>query len=374
LITGLSPVFFAVEEPFPRSFSVHQEPAAAFGVETRALPLVEAMEPRRHFSASKDFANHILDSTSKHVAAFYYPSMEDPHGLTLFGNADLITSNSGNNSTTAFDLTGKLTGSPNPFDFAIDGPPQAAVEADTQGAFLVSGEDNQPASVLYATANGQIYGLVSAGTIGLALDDSSQGANFTGITIASNNLTTYVYACDMANARIDVYNDQFQLQSGYSFTDPNLPAGFVPDNVMEANDEVAVSYVKQVDGVPQKGDGIVDMYLASGALLGRISSGLYEPYGLTGAGSVGYGKYDNDLLIGDHFTGSIYAYTYSGQYVGSIRNSLGHQVVIPGLWSIVANDPSSGPGDIFYSAEPKHGTSGEVGDLKLLTGKDYGSP
>jgi uncharacterized protein (TIGR03118 family) len=337
LITGLSPVFFAVEEPFPRSFSVHQEPAAAFGVETRALPLVEAMEPRRHFSASKDFANHILDSTSKHVAAFYYPSMEDPHGLTLFGNADLITSNSGNNSTTAFDLTGKLT-------------------------------------VLYATANGQIYGLVSAGTIGLALDDSSQGANFTGITIASNNLTTYVYACDMANARIDVYNDQFQLQSGYSFTDPNLPAGFVPDNVMEANDEVAVSYVKQVDGVPQKGDGIVDMYLASGALLGRISSGLYEPYGLTGAGSVGYGKYDNDLLIGDHFTGSIYAYTYSGQYVGSIRNSLGHQVVIPGLWSIVANDPSSGPGDIFYSAEPKHGTSGEVGDLKLLTGKDYGSP
>jgi uncharacterized protein (TIGR03118 family) len=367
-----SPATRFLKELFP----VNRAPSPAIGVKAQALPLVEAMESRRHFSASKDFANHILDSTTKHVANNYYSFLEDPHGLTLFGGTTLITSNSGNNTTTAYDLTGKLTGAPEPFNFTIGGPPQASVEADTQGAFLVSGASNAPASVLYATANGQVYGLVSANTIGLALDDSSQGANFTGITIGSNDLTTYVYLCDMANARIDVYNNHFQLQTGYSFTDPSLPAGFVPDNVAAVNDEIAVSYVKLLNGVPQtnKGDGIVDLYLDNGTLLGRISSGLYEPYGLAGAGPNGYGKYDNDLLIGDHFTGSIYAYTYSGQYVGSVRNSLGHQVVVPGLWSIVTDDPSSGPGNIYYSAEPKHGTSGELGDLELLTGKKYGSP
>jgi uncharacterized protein (TIGR03118 family) len=346
------------------------------GGEAEAFSLLEAMEPRMHFSASMDFANHILDSTSKHVAAYYYPNMEDPHGLTLYGGVDLITDNSGNNTTTAFDLTGKLTGAPNPFNYSIAGAPQASVEADTQGAFLVSGEDDQPASVLFATNNGKIFGLVAAGTIGLALDDSSQGANFTGITIATPGQLADVYVCDMANARIDVYNDDFQLQTGFSFTDPNLPAGFVPDNVVAtANNEIAVSYVKLVGGVPQtsKGDGIVDLYNNNGSFLNRVSSGLYEPYGMASAGSVGYGKYDGDLLIADHFTGNIYAYTYSGVYVGSVRNSLGHLVTIPGLWSIDTDNPSSGPADIYYSAEPLHGTSGEVGDLKLLTGKDYGS-
>jgi uncharacterized protein (TIGR03118 family) len=370
----MSPVFGGVF--CSRSFSVHKKSPAACGVEAEAFSLLEAMEPRVLFSASKDFADHVLVSTSKHVAAYYYPYVMDPHGLTLFGNDVLITSNSGNNTTTAFDLTGQQTGAPNPFDFTVGGPPQAAVEADTQGAFLVSGEDNQPASVLYATANGQIYGLVAANTIGLALDDSSQGANFTGITIATPQNLADVYVCDEANARIDVYNDDFQLQSGFSFTDPNLPAGFVPDNVYAtATNQIAVSYVKIVDGVVQtnKGDGIVDLYTDGGSFVARISSGLYEPYGLASAGSNGYGKYDGDLLIGDHSTGNIYAYTYSGVYVGTVRNSLGHSVAITGLWSIVTDNPTSGPGNIYYSAEPKHGSSGEVGDLALLTGKDYGS-
>lgn len=354
-------------------------PTPAVPPSQRQAPVLEALETRRLYAAhlSKDFATHRLVSTSAHVANDRSTVLEDPHGLDLFANGTLVTADSGNDTSNAYTLTGASAGGASPFAITFTDQPTSVIETDSAGFSSTQDGTSLPVGIMYGTSNGKVYGLLKANDTQLLIDDSSQGADFSGLTIGDDHLVAMLYLADMHNGRIDVYNNAYQLQSGFSFTDPNLPAGYVPDNITYQNFLIEVSYVKlNSSGTPltAKGDGIVDTFSAAGVFQNRISSGLYEPYGMTFSGTSGYGEFDNDLLIADHFTGNVYAYTFGGKYVGSIRNSAGNLVTIPGIWTIVtptgANDTL---GQVYFSEEPGAHNTGELGLLELLKGSKYGS-
>lgn len=108
----------------------------------------------------------------------------------------------------------------------------------------------------------------------IAVNDSSQGAVFKGLTLVPIQHTQYLMAADFANNRVDIFNTSFQ-QVG-SFTDHSLPDGYAPFNVQTLNGMVYVAFAKHGDGLDEAhghGLGYVDIYNNHGQFVRRLVAG-----------------------------------------------------------------------------------------------------
>jgi uncharacterized protein (TIGR03118 family) len=98
-------------------------------------------------------------------------------------------------------------------------------------SFLLPG--GAKALFIFDLLSGQIAGWNGAqGTTAVSEFTATDGAVFTGLAIGNNGTSDLLYAADFANGRIDVFNSSFRptTVSG-GFTDPTLPAGYVPYNI-----------------------------------------------------------------------------------------------------------------------------------------------
>ena len=89
----------------------------------------------------------------------------------------------------------------------------------------------------------------------------------------------YLFATDFHNNAIDVFDQNFNpvpLPAG-AFHDPAIPAGFAPFGIQSVGGNLYVTYAKQDpdkhDDVAGPGNGYVDVYSPSGALLQRLGGG-----------------------------------------------------------------------------------------------------
>jgi uncharacterized protein (TIGR03118 family) len=156
-----------------------------------------------------------------------------------------------------------------------------------------------------------------------------------------------------------------------AFTDPAIPVGFAPFNVQAINGNIYVAYAKQdanrEDEVAGAGLGYVDVFTPEGTLISRVASqgALNAPWGIALA-PAGFGKFGNDLLIGNFGDGTINAYDpVSGNFVGTLSGSDQQPIKISGLWGIAfGNGFVSQPvNTLFFAAGPddeKHGLYGRI--------------
>src|SRR5262249_29221551 len=148
-----------------------------------------------------------------------------------------------------------------------------------------------------------------------------------------------------ATGQIDVFDSTFTPATlPGSFSDPTVPAGYVPYNVQTLKGNLYVEYaLKAASGnplAPQRGagNGFVRVYDANGNLLAgapAISGGnLNAPWGVAFA-PADFGTFSNDLLIGNFGNGMINAYDpTTGLFVGTIMGSNGLPLVNNNLWCI----------------------------------------
>jgi uncharacterized protein (TIGR03118 family) len=161
---------------------------------------------------------------------------------------------------------------------------------------------------------------------------------------------TYIYAAnadaDASNDHtpgIDVYNSSFQLVTFpqqnpklLNFYEPNLPAGFTPFNVRDLGSGGSDSTLYVTYRGPGGIGGAVARFSNSGYFEGQIdldsgkSGNLQSPYGLDQAPS-GFGKFSNDILVGNFGSGLIDAYNADGTFKGqlNIENDFGKPVFFP---------------------------------------------
>jgi uncharacterized protein (TIGR03118 family) len=248
-----------------------------------------------------------------------------------------------------------------PLTFPVTAPGKAAVAA----SFIFVTEDG----VLSAWAGG------ADTTQAFVQMDNSNTAVYKGLAIVTAS-PAQLYAANFKAGTIDVFDAQFRpvtLTSG-SFTDSKIPAGFAPFNIWNLGGKLYVAYAKQdankkfdVSGV---GNGYVDVFDATGKLLqslvvGGTGSLLNSPWGLAIAPAT-FGKFANDLLVGNFGDGLINAYDpTTGAFAGTLQDAGGNNIVIPGLWALVFGNGGSG-GDkdtLYFTAGPsgqKHGLLGSI--------------
>jgi uncharacterized protein (TIGR03118 family) len=262
-------------------------------------------------------------------------------------------------------------------------------------SFLVLGT---PAKFIWATEDGTIVAW-NTGTSGVIVkDNSGLGAVYKGMEIATNSGTTLLYLTNFNAGTVEMYDTTWtQVVSPTAFTDPKLPPGYAPFNIVLVGNRLIVTYAVQDpamhDDVAGAGHGIVNSFDLSGHGLKRLVTGiapgdnrscrnpstlvkckLNSPWGVALAPQ-SFGKLANALLIGNFGDGRINGFNATtGAFIGTMHYGQstpgfqGKPVAIDGLWALkVGNDHNGKSGyanTLYFTAGPNDEADGLFGALR----------
>jgi uncharacterized protein (TIGR03118 family) len=222
---------------------------------------------------------------------------------------------------------------------------------------------------LFATLDGTISGWApqtNPNDAIIVVNNSSSGAVYTGLAITSKSSGNFLYAADSANNKVDVYDGTFTLVN--SFTDSTLPSGFTPFGIQDINGLVYVSFASVTGG---KG-GFIDIFHEDGKFVRQLAAGqpLNQPWGFAVA-PPNFGKLSNTLLVSNNTnSGTINAFNLvSGQYVGTVRDANGKNIVIDQLWGIEFGGGTANNGrtnQLFFTAGPHNNLAGTFGVIGMV--------
>ncbi len=217
---------------------------------------------------------------------------------------------------------------------------------------------------VFATLDGTISGWSPQTNLNSALiqvNNSAAGASYTGLAISNKASGNRLFAADVVNNKVDVYDGTFTWVK--SFTDTTLPTGFAPFGIQDINGVVYVAFASATGG---KG-GFIDTFDEDGNLLKQLAQGghLNQPWGIAIA-PPNFGPLSNALLVSNNTNaGTINAFNLqNGQFVGTVKDSNNKPVVIDQLWGIefgggAANDGRTN--QLFFTAGPSNNLAGTFG-------------
>ncbi len=306
------------------------------------------------------------------------PNLVNAWGLVAGPSTPWWVANNGTNTSTLYDGDGN----PIPLVVKVGGAPTGTVFNGGSG-FVVSHDGaSGPSFFLFSTENGTIRGWNPAvpppapsGLSFKVVDRSGEGAIYKGLAIATTAAGGRLYATDFHNARVDVFDEGFNLvTTAGAFHDPGIPAGFAPFGIQTIGSVIFVTYAMQdadaEDDVAGAHLGYVDMFSLSGTFLGRVASQgvLNAPWGLAMAPDQ-FGEFSGDLLVGNFGDGTINAFERSSdgdfELDGTIHRRNDNVMSIAGLWALqFGNGGAAGPTtSLFFTAGPneeRHGLFGKI--------------
>jgi uncharacterized protein (TIGR03118 family) len=308
------------------------------------------------------------------LADYTDPNLKGAWGISESSGSPFWISDAGSGLSTLYTTTGS------PISLVVTipvskaggsaGSPTGTVYNGTSGFTLATGK---PASFLFATLDGTIQGWssgVNPASAVIKVDNSSAGAVYTGLAIATNNGSTYLYAANYHSGSIDVFDSNFAPFFGFAgFRDELVPSNYAPFNVQTLNGNLYIAFAPQNFG-SGPGLGVVDVFAPNGVLIQRLAAGgtLNAPWGLAIA-PAGFGDYAGDVLVGNFGDGTINVFNpTTGAFIAQLNDVLGTPIVIPSLWALQAGNGGKGgePGAVYFTAGipgPDNGNHGLLGRL-----------
>jgi uncharacterized protein (TIGR03118 family) len=284
------------------------------------------------------------------------PNLKVPWGLSRSSAGPWWVTDKGSGLSTLYTGTGTVI----PLVVAIPGGSPIATVYNGTGAFALP--NGKPAVFLFASSTGLITGW-APGSTSATVVVNNPGAAYYGLAIASFGGQYYLYAADFANAKIDVYDSNFNALSytepGITdawFTNyPNRGLGYSPFNIQNIGNTLYIAFARPSSNgfvTTGSGAGVVAAFTPQGQLVKAFQSGpwMNAPWGLALAPG-DFGMFSHDLLVGEFGSGQIVAYNItSGNMDGIMEDSSGNPITIPGLWALSfgAGNAKSGPANSLY--------------------------
>ncbi len=237
--------------------------------------------------------------------------------------------------------------------------------------YVIKATDKQ-ASFLFASEDGTVSGWNgSTGASAVIVKDLSEGgAGYTGLAIANDGGSNFLYVTDFAQHRVQVFDKNYKFISGKWFVDPGIPKKYSPFNIRTINNMLYVTYaVVASDGDDSTGAGLgyVDVYWPNGSLSKRFATQgtLNAPWGITPASADLVGM--SAILIGNFGDGRINVYDLDGNFQGQLKSSEGGgPVSIDGLWAIDNTIANTSLRQLYFTAGPNGEEDGLFGFLSKL--------
>ena len=279
------------------------------------------------------------------VARFMDTDLVNPWGIAFSSGSPIWVSDNGTGLATLYDGAGMKQG------LVVMIPAPGGGQGAPTGQVFNGGSGFNSDRFLFATEDGTIAGWRGAlgTTAELGADNSGAGSVYKGLALATNGANSFLYATDFHNGSVDVYNSTFtKVTLTGSFTDPTLPAGFAPFGIQAFAGKLYVTYAMQDaakhDDVACPGCGFVDVFNTDGTFVQRLISmgALNSPWGLAWAPG-NFGKFSNDLLVGNFGDGTINAFDpITGVQLGTLDGSNGMPLVNQGLWGLAFGNGAHG--------------------------------
>jgi uncharacterized protein (TIGR03118 family) len=302
------------------------------------------------FAQSYSLTNLVSDLSGK--ASHKDSLLKNPWGLAYAPGQAFWISDEASGWSTLYD------GSGNKQSLQVTVPPSSGTGAGKPTGIVYNGSrefqiDSWTSAFLFATLDGTISGWSHFDPSTALIGVRQAGAVFTGLAITSHSSGNRLFAADLANNRVDVYDGSFNLVT--SFTDTTIPVGFAPFGIQDIGGKVYVTYASTSGGA----GGYIDIFDEKGSLLKRFAHGspLNKPWGLVVAPK-NFGSLSGTLLVANNTpAGTINAFNLTtGKLVGTIKNTSGKAITIPGLWGIEFGGGSTLNGktnQLFFTAGPK---------------------
>jgi uncharacterized protein (TIGR03118 family) len=319
-------------------------------------------------------------------------NLQNPWGLAVAPGLPFWIADNNSNLSTLYSGTGQIetgtiTGSNAdgitiPSSAAgVQSNPTGQVYNGTGGFLIPTTNGQETALFIFDGEGGTIAGWAkdSGATAVTAYDDGiangAQHAVYKGLALATVNGATYLYATDLHNNKVDVFDTTFAKPAAMQgkFIDPTIPTGFVPFGIATVGGQLYVTYAMQDtakhDEVTGAGLGYVDVFDLSGNFVSRFASAgaLNAPWGIAVAPS-GFGSLSGDVLVGNFGDGTINIFMPNGSLatdVGQLAVANGGTFTIPGLWALeFGNGDSDKPlTTLFYTAGFADQTDGVFGSI-----------
>jgi uncharacterized protein (TIGR03118 family) len=249
------------------------------------------------------------------------------------------------------------------------------------GGFLIATSNGQETALfIFGGEGGTIaaWAKDSGATAATAYDDGvangTEHAVYKGMVLGTVNGASYLYATDLHNNKIDVFDTNFTKPAGMQgkFVDPTMPAAFVPFGIAALNSQMYVTYAMRDAAMHDEIAGAGLGYVFSGIFISRFASAgaLNAPWGIALA-PAGFGTFEGDLLIGNFGDGTINIFAPNGTSLATTMGPLtvnnGVTLAVPGLWSLVfGNGDSDKPvTTLFYTAGFADQTDGVFGSIAV---------
>ncbi|HBB98775.1 MAG TPA: TIGR03118 family protein [Blastocatellia bacterium] len=315
------------------------------------------------------------------LAPLLDPLLVNPWGIAQLATSPFWVANNG--TSTAGLFGGDVSGSPlfkNPLTVTIPGGlPTGTVSNSGSDFVITSGGGTGPARFIFDSITGNIVAWRAGSVASIMV--SNPGHVYTGLALANNGVSNFLYAADFANGKIDVFNNAFAIQpsANFPFADPTIPTTpanntYHPFNIQNIGGSLYVTYAKvdPVTGQSQSGvgNGFVRRFNTNGVrdLTFGINNGpLNAPWGIT-ISPASFGTFSSDLLVGNFGEGnpSLHAFNpTTGAFLGTIQNENGDGIAIDELWALTFGNGVGG-GDtnaLYFSAgigEEEHGLFGKL--------------
>jgi uncharacterized protein (TIGR03118 family) len=308
-----------------------------------------------------------LDSNQAKTAKFMDPLQVNGWGLARSSGSPFWVSDQGSGWSTIYTGKGVKEGLEVLIPSATGaGPGQpTGIVANGSSDFQIGGQDSH---FLFATLDGTISGWAPGANPNdaiIAVNNSASGSMFTGLAVTNRPSGNLLYAADLANNVVDVYDGSFNLVN--SFTDSTLPAGNVPFGIQDIGGLVYVAFA-QADEAP---GGYIDIFQEDGTFVKTLAQGkpLNQPWGFAVAPK-NFGALSNTLLVSNNTnSGTINAFNLeTGQFVGTVKDTSGKDIVIDQLWGIEFGGGAANNGktnQLFFTAGPYNNLAGTFGVIAL---------
>ncbi len=303
------------------------------------------------------------------------PKLINPWGISFFPGQPFWVADNNSGYSTIYDANGVSQ-----FSVLIPAPPGDASPATPTGTvinqtsgFKVGGF---PSQFLFDTEDGTISGWYNSGNAVLLVDRSTTGAVYKGLAMITNATGSFLLATNFHSGQVEVFDSNFNLATlAGSFTDPSLPAGYVPFGIQPIGSQVFVTYALQDaakhDPLSGAGNGFVSVFDVNGDFVNRFASNgsLNAPWGTVQASS-SFGMFSNDLLIGNFGDGTISAFDpATGNFLGQLKDQTGAVISNGSLWALVFGAGGTGdPNSLYFTAGLANEGHGLFGALVASTG------
>ena len=354
---------------------------------TGVVPLVVlSLAPMAYLRQSAAQVQHYtqtnLVSATSGAAKVTDPHLSNPWGLSRASNGEWWVSDNGTGVATLYNGAGSIV------SLVVTIPPGSASTktGSPTGTVFYGGTDFQitpgnPAAFMFVTSDGTISGWnPSVNPTNAVIKVNTNGQSvFQGATMANVGSATFLYVADLRNARVSVYDTNFQFNASMSsaFKDPNLPPGYAPFNVQNIGGNIYVAFAEQNSAKNfvnfGSGLGFVDVFSSQGGLIRRLQHGswLNAPWGLTQA-PADFGIFSHCILVGQFGSGQIIAYdAATGGVKGTLVLPNGSAITIFGLWALSFGNSTTagGPGNsLYFSAAQDVGLFGAIDAVENIFG------